>query len=112
MTSKRYPATETVEEGGIVMRVHRTGRELVVAACDEELLGRELTVGSRKYKVDSSFYGSVRVDPMELISHLSVATIANLLGKRTVGEAIKAGLVEEGATTFLDGVLHAEMVRM
>jgi hypothetical protein len=98
------------EDKGIVMRVHRRGSEIVIAACDEELLGRVLKIGSRTYEISSSFYGSLKVENETLLIHLRQATMANLLGERTVRLAVKAGVVEQDATSHLDGVLHAEMV--
>jgi hypothetical protein len=95
---------------GIVMRIHRRGSEIVLAACDEELIGRVLKIGSRTYEVSSNFYGSLKVEEATLVTHLKQATMANLLGERTVKIAVDAGVVGKGATSHLDGVLHAEMV--
>lgn len=94
------------------MRVHRTQGETVLAACDAELLGRELKTGSRGYVVSESFYGRTPVTPEDLVELIRASTIVNLLGKRTVGLALKAGLIERGATSLLDGVKHAEIVRL
>jgi hypothetical protein len=103
-------ADSTSDGRGIVMRVHRKGAELVLAACDEELIGRVLKIGSRTYEISSSFYGSLKVEKETLVTHLRQATMANLLGERTVNIAVDAGVVEKDATSHLDGVLHAEMV--
>lgn len=99
-------------DNGIVMRVHRTQGETVLAACDEELLGRKLKTGSRDYVVSPGFYGSTKVTGEELIELIMNSTIVNLLGRRTVGLAVKAGLITKDATSLLDGVKHAEIVRM
>jgi hypothetical protein len=99
---------------GIVMRVHRVHAEFVVAACDAELIGRDLPVGSagRTVKVSSQFYGERPVSKEELLWALRRATIANLLGPRTVELARSEGLVGEGGAGELGGVPHAEIFAM
>ena len=100
--------------GGIVMRVHRVRAEIVVAACDEELLGRQLPVGSsgRTVTVSSQFYGERKVSLEEFVIAARRATIVNLLGDRVVQAAEEAGMIAPGGSGRLGGVLHAEIVGM
>ncbi|HYA57348.1 MAG TPA: DUF424 family protein [Thermoplasmata archaeon] len=99
------------DEEGFVMRVHRVRSEFVVAACDAELLGQELTVSDqgRTVAVSSHFYGERRVSKEELLWALERATIANLLGERVLRVAAEAGFVAPGGTGTLGGVPHAEI---
>jgi len=55
------------EDAGVVMRVHRVRAEFVVAACDADLLGRDLPVGDggRTVRVSGQFYGERRVSKEE-----------------------------------------------
>jgi uncharacterized protein len=94
------------------MRIHRVRTEFVVAACDAELVGRELPVGEngRTVKISGHFYGEREVSVEELLWALERATVANLLGERVLKIASEHGHVEEGATTSLGGVPHAEIV--
>jgi uncharacterized protein len=98
----------------IVMRVHRVRSEVVVAACDEELLERELPVGARgrTVKVSPQFYGERRVGREELLWALHRATIVNLLGVAVCRVAAEAGLLAPGTTGSLGGVPHAEIFTM
>jgi len=99
---------------GFVMRVRRVRTEFVVAACDAELVGRELPVGDsgRTVSVTSHFYGERRVSREELLWALQRATIANLLGARVTRLAEEAGYLEPGGTGELGGVPHAEIFAM
>jgi len=103
-----------VESGGVVMRVHRVRAEFVVAACDAELLGRDLPVGTagRTVRVSPQFYGERTVSKEELLWALERATIANLLGERVLELARAGGFVGPGGTGLLGGVPHAEIVAM
>jgi uncharacterized protein len=98
----------------IVMRLHRVRSEVVLAACDEELLGRQLPVGSkgRTVTVSAHFYGERVVSQEELRWALHRCTIANLLGVRVLAEAEKEGVVPPGGHGTLGGVPHAEIVTM
>jgi hypothetical protein len=99
---------------GFVMRVHRVRAEFVVAACDAELVGRELPVGDagRTVAITAHFYGERRVTKEELLWALQRATIANLLGARVTQLAEEAGYIQPGGTGDLGGVPHAEIFAM
>lgn len=95
---------------GIVMRVHRVRAEVVVAACDAELVGRSLPLGKQgSVAISAQFYGEREVSAEELLLALRRATISNLLGPRAVGIARAAGLVDAEGTGSLGGVPHAEI---
>jgi hypothetical protein len=98
----------------IVMRVHRVRAEVVVAACDAELIGRELPVGTqgRTVPVSAHFYGERKVSEEELVWALKRATTANLLGPRVLAIAQEAGFVAPGGVGTLGGVPHAEIFAM
>ncbi len=101
-------------EDGFVMRVHRVRTEFVVAACDAELVGRQLPIGEngRTVMVSSHFYGERQVSREELLWALERATIANLLGARVLRLAEEAGHVAPGSAGSLGGVPHAEIFAM
>ena len=86
----------------ICIKVYRTGGEILVAACDAELLGKTLVEG------EIEFYDGVRGDEEMLRKHLSIATIANLVGKRSVRCGIKMGLIDKENVLNIDGIPHAQ----
>ena len=105
---------EASDDGGFVMRVHRIRAEFLVAACDAELVGRELPVGDAGHtvKITSQFYGERKVTREELLGALQRATIANLLGSRTLRLAEEGGFIDPGGAGELGGVPHAEIFAM
>ena len=98
-------------DGAFVMRVHRVRAEFVVAACDAELVGREVPVGDagRTVKITADFYGERHVSREELLWALQRATIANLLGARTLALAEEGGFIAPGGSGELGGIPHAEI---
>jgi hypothetical protein len=96
----------------ICLKRHSCGHELLVAACDEGLLGKTFEEGELRLEVFESFYGGENVDARMLVEVLALATIGNLVGSETVGAAVEAGLVDPDCIIRVKGVPHAQMVRM
>jgi uncharacterized protein len=100
--------------GGFVMRVHRVRSEFVVAACDAELVGRDLPIGGhgKTVHISPQFYGERTVSREELLWALERATVANLLGAKVLEVATEGGYVAPEGTGTLGGVPHAEIFAM
>ena len=96
------------------MRIHRIRAEFVVAACDAELIGRDVPIGAngRRVRISEQFYGERRVPPAELLWALARATTANLLGEHVLRLAREAGFVNDACTGSLGGIPHAEIFVM
>lgn len=91
---------------------HTQGRERVVAACDEELLGKKLAEGRLRLHVNPDFYDGFEGDEAALEQFLRRSTVANLVGKRTVELAIKLGFVAPENVLTIEGVPHAQWALM
>lgn len=85
---------------------------MVIGACDEELLGKRFTEGKFQINVTKKFYEGERITIKLLERFLQDATIANLVGKKTVACAIKLGLVDHDSILNIKGIPHAQIVRM
>lgn len=93
-------------------RVYRSGREVLLAAADEELVGREFRDGKLRLKVAEAFYGTEAIAPGDLLVQLRGCTIANLVGERVVALAVEQGLVSEQHILWVGGVPHAQMATL
>jgi|SRR5581483_8318350 len=91
------------------MRVHRQGREVLVAVSDASLVGREFREGNMRLLVSEHFYGTEHADATEVVRELSLCTIANLVGVGAVTLAIQHGFVDPDNVLDIDGVPHAQM---
>lgn len=90
------------------LKIHKTRGEIMVAACDLEILGRKFSEGDRRIEVYSSFYKERVIGEEELGNFLLNATIANLVGQRAVGKAIELGYVDEGRVLKIGETVHAQ----
>lgn len=100
-----------MQDGGAPfrMRIHRQGREVLVAVSDAALVGREFREGNLRLQVSEAFYGSEGADAAEVVRQLTLCTIANLVGVDTVMLAIRHGFVDPENVLDIDGVPHAQM---
>jgi len=91
-------------------KIHRRGDEILLAACDEEVLGRNLTEGEFCLSVDRRFYEDKFVNIDELAKLLDNATMANLTGNKVVNRAIELGFISEDCIAEISEIKHAQIV--
>ncbi|NJE06325.1 DUF424 domain-containing protein [Thermococcus sp. M36] len=96
----------------IYVKIYRVQGEVLLAACDEELLGKTFREGELKLEVKERFYKGNLVEEDALENLLEEATIANLTGERCVSKAIELGYVDRERILYIDGVPHAQMARL
>lgn len=94
------------------LKVYRQGREVLVAVCDSDLLGKTFAEGRLHVEVSKDFFGEEKTSPEELEAALKNATIANFVGCCAVEQAIRLGYVERENVLCIEGVFCAQMVRM
>lgn len=95
----------------MLLKVYRSGIERLVAVCDTDLLGKSLSEGELVLSV-TDFYRGEPASDEEIRAALRSATIANLVGERSVGLAVEEGLVDPDCVIRIEGVPHAQMIRM
>jgi len=96
----------------ISVKVYRHGRETLVAACDVEIMGKTFRSKDLKITVSEGFYRGDSGDEEMLVNRLEMATVANLVGKKTVEVAVKHGFVDPACVLMIGEVPHAQMARM
>ncbi len=96
----------------ISIKVFKHGEDIVIGACDKNLLGKKFVKGKFQIDVSKGFYEGDVIDTATLETFLKDATIANLVGEETVNCAIKLGLVDSDCILKIKGIPHAQIVRM
>jgi len=96
----------------ISIKIYKHGNDILIGACDEKLIGKKFVDGKFQIDVTKEFYDGERITAEVLKKYLENATIANLVGEKTVQCAIKLGLVDPDCVLSINGVPHAQMVRM
>jgi hypothetical protein len=91
------------------VKIHKVDSEVLLACCDRELLGAELTDGELSLKMSEGFYGGEIVDDKTLADLLKNSTSANIFGDKAVGVAVSKGYVSESSVLSFSGVKHAQL---
>jgi hypothetical protein len=95
----------------IRVKVHRRGGDVLIAACDDDLIGRKLKEGELRLEVSDEFYGGARGDEDMLLNRLGMATMANLVGENVCRIAAEHDFIDRECVMTIQGVPHAQMVR-
>ncbi len=94
------------------LKIHSIGSEIIVAACDRELIGKTFREGELTIHVSKEFYKGDSATEAEVIDALRKATIANLLGEEAISCGVKIGVINQDNVITVGGIKHAQMVRM
>lgn len=92
------------------VKVHKHGKDTVVALCDEHLLGKELEGGGFKLRISYEFYGGSRIPIEQLWEYVDKATVVNAFGEGVVSELAKRIPVVKFAAVTIDGVPHVQIL--
>ena len=96
----------------VYLNLKRAGGNVLLAVCDAEILGRTLRDGKIVFCVKEEFYKGSKVDIEEAICLIQNATIVNLVGRNVVDRAIERGYVHPEAVLDIDGIPHAQIVKL
>jgi hypothetical protein len=94
------------------MNLKKIGNNVLLAICDAEILGRTLREGKIVFCVKEEFYRGAKVDVEEAVEMISNSTIVNMVGRNVVRKAIERGYVHPEAVLKIEGIPHAQVVKM
>jgi len=96
----------------VYLNVKKVGQNVVLAVCDCDLLGLTLREGKIVFKVKNEFYNGRKATVDEAVGLISNSTIVNLVGKTCVETAIKQGYVHPEGVIKIQGIPHAQIVKL
>jgi hypothetical protein len=91
----------------IFLKKHIQGNNVVIAAADEEIIGKEFRENNKKLSVSSTFYRGELLEIGMAVDILKKAKNINIVGQKIVSAAIKANIIHELAVLTIQGVPHA-----
>jgi len=94
------------------MNLKKIGRNVLLAICDAEILGKTLREGKIVFCVKEDFYKGARVNIEEAVLMIQNSTIVNMVGKNVVKKAIEHGYVHPDAVLNIQGIPHAQIVKI
>ena len=96
----------------VYAKLSKCGEHVLLAACDEELLGQVLKDGKIVFKIKEEFYKGPKIPLDDAVSLMEESTVVNLVGPKIVKKAIDEGLVHPEAVIKICGVPHAQIVKV
>jgi len=94
------------------VNLRRWGKQVLLAICDAEILGKTFQESDLVLEVKEEFYKGVKTSVDEALSLIDQSTNINLIGSNIVTKAIEKGYVHPEAVIKICGVLHAQIVKM
>jgi hypothetical protein len=96
----------------VYINLKQVGRNVLLAVCDCELLGKTLREGKVVFYIKDEFYNGRKASVEEAMDMIDNSTIVNLVGKTCVEKAIVKGYVHPEAVIKIEGVPHAQIVKL
>jgi hypothetical protein len=96
----------------VYVNLKKVGRNVLLAICDSELLGRTLREGKIVFHVKDEFYNGGKVTVEEAVGMIDNSNIVNMVGKCCVETAIAKGYVHPEAVLNIEGIPHAQIVKL
>jgi hypothetical protein len=96
----------------VYVNLKKVGRNVLLAICDCEVLGKTLREGKIVFHIKDEFYNGGKVSLDQAVSMIDNATIVNMVGKKCVEKAIERGYVHPEAVLNIEGVPHAQIVKL
>jgi len=95
------------------LKTHASPDGEIVALCDIELIGKVLSSGKARLDLSAyaPFYLGKKVDEKEAVEALKLACNANIVGKKALAAAKKAGLAVSYAKN-IGGVPHLQVYQL
>ena len=94
----------------MILNERETEEGLLVAVCDDGLLGETFEEGEISLTVTEEFYAGESVDEEAVVDSLTRCDVANIVGTEAVGVAVEAGIVEEANVLDVGETRHAQLL--
>jgi hypothetical protein len=96
----------------VYLNLQKVDKNVLLAVCDCDLLGRTLKEGKIVFHVKNEFYNGRKATLDEAVDLIDNSTIVNLVGKNCVEKAIAKGYVHPDAVLKIEGVPHAQIMKL
>ncbi|MBR1973155.1 MAG: DUF424 family protein [Candidatus Methanomethylophilaceae archaeon] len=94
------------------VRIHVHSDDVILAACDEDILGMTFRGDGMKITVTESFYKGESLEREAFVERMKSVSVMNLVGNEVVRIVSEEGYVSPGSIVEIGGVKHAQVVMM
>lgn len=90
------------------LKIHKAEGRSIVAVADKELIGKTFEENNLHLEVTERFYKGEEKTEEEIVKILKDATNVNLIGKKTIDAALKAGIISKENIITIQKIPHAQ----
>jgi len=95
----------------MIVKTHKTENgKLILAVCDNDLIGKKIIDKDLQLDLSSNFYKGKEMSEEEAKRLFRYAYIINLAGKKAVGLALKEGLLNKKNILVIKNIPHAQIL--
>jgi hypothetical protein len=91
----------------MIVKKHSSQGRLVIAVCDNSLVGKKFEEGDLILDLSSDFYKGEEMGEEELKELVKKANTINVVGEESVGFFIKEGIVSENEVKEISGIKYS-----
>lgn len=96
----------------MIAKLHKSANSIILMVCDSGIIGKKFSEKDLQLDLNSDFYNGNEESDEKIKMMMKAATIMNFTGKKSVGLAIKEGVIDERNVKKIGGIPHAQCVRM
>ncbi|MFH1631277.1 MAG: DUF424 family protein [Candidatus Aenigmatarchaeota archaeon] len=91
-------------------KIHESGSDILLAICDESVLGKTFESDNHNITIDPNFYHEKFSDEKTILQKIKEATIVNAIGKETIKILINNKLTKKEEVIEICGLPHTMIV--
>jgi hypothetical protein len=91
------------------VKTHESNKRIVVAICDEDLIGKTFSEKDKEIRVAERFYKGEKKSEEDVIEIIKKAENINLVGEKTINIALKNNLITKDAIIKIKKIPHAQI---
>ena len=96
----------------VYAKLKKDGKNVLLAICDAELIGKTLKEGKIVFNISNEFYNGRKMPLDQAVNMIENSTIVNLIGNKCVEKAIQNGFVHPEAILKIQGISHAQIIKV
>jgi uncharacterized protein len=94
------------------VKIHKSKDRYIVAICDENLIGKEISEGDLNLNITARFYKGEKFSEEETLEKMKNFLNLNIVGKNSIKLALDSHIIEKKSIITIDNVPHAQVYNL
>ena len=94
------------------VKIHKSVDRHIVAICDEDLIGKEISEGDLNLNITERFYKGDKLSKEKIIEIMKNSINLNIVGKNSIKLALDNNIIEKDSIIEIDKIPHAQVYQL